>query len=424
MKKKIFIIYILIFFADINLFSFPLRNLIYHNPVVEFPENTDFDLIARNGALYLKGIIEFSDGFSVPVVFWIDTGAQKSCIFRNNFDDVASYFDYHDEKYDCGLVNASIGTLKIKDWYLFAEKSILPNDYQHGFENEKYFAVLGNDVLMQKSFYISATKQKIQWSDKNSFKNNSNVLRFKASATRQNALESSFYTYDIFIENDFFASPKDGNGMFFYSPDGNLHRWKIDTGTYKCMVNQETFEYQIKNNGYENYVYKSDDKKNSNIGFCKIPNTRLFYREFENLSVLSGVVSPIFKCMGLQILSAFDIYFEVGESGKVENIYFSPVEEDLYQKYRKQNDNECYISDYTYGFFTNSTGVVVQKAFYQGKEILRKIKIGDKVISINDLPYNTMRLWDFPEKAIIKMQRPNGKFYTVKADRFCLNKME
>ncbi len=423
MKKSI-TIFLLFLLSNINLFSLPLNDLIHNNPFIEFVENTDSNLITRNGALYLKGAIEFPDGSSVSVVFWVDTGAQKSCLFRNNFDDIESYFDYHNEKYDCGLVNATVGTLKIKDWYLFAEKSVLPNDYRHGFETEKYFAILGNDVLMKKSFYISATKNEIMWTDDNPFIDNQDVIKFKAYANRQNVLKSSFYTYDIFIENDFFASPKDGNGMFFYSPDGNLHRWKIDTGTYKCMVNQETFEYQIKNNGYENYVYKSDDKKISNIGFCKIPNTRLFYRDFENLSVLSGVVSPIFKCMGLQILSAFDIYFEVGESGKVENIYFSPVEEDLYKKYRKQNDNECYISDYTYGFFTNSTGVVVQKAFYQGKEILRKIKIGDKVISINDLPYNTMRLWDFPEKAIIKMQRPNGKFYTVKADRFCLNKME
>ena len=127
----------------------------------------------------------------------------------------------------------------------------------------------------------------------------------------------------------------------------------------------------------------------------------------------------MFKCLGNQALAAFDIYFDKDGTDIVQKIYFQQIKDSDYQKYRTENDKAYYYPAASFGFrASNALNRVTEKAYINGKEILKDIEIGDTIISINDVPYNQVKEWELPDSIIIEVQKKNGKIKKIKAKRY------
>ena len=316
----------------------------------------------------------------------------------------AHFNDFLVEDFFLGSVTASQINLK--------ELKLIFNDKDY------CFAILGNDVLMNKSFFLSISKGYFKWQKENPFNEQDEVFVPQIDKICSSRGNRDFYQYTIYIEDNYFKSDAKDYPIlgFFNSPDKTKSRYYIDTGTYYIATSNIDLYYQIKNRGYKNYTYNSEVSQN--FGYSNIPNPAFLGKQFESLDVMSGGTPEMFKCLGNQVLSAFDIYFDKENSEKVQKIYFKQVLDAEYKKYRTENDKSYYYPASTFGFrAANNMNRVSEKAFVNGKEILKEIEFGDTILSVNGIPYNLVKEWELPNKIKIEIKKKDGSIKTVLAKR-------
>lgn len=431
MKKRKFIFAIQIFFCVFSLFC---KNVIQKDKIeypilIENQAESKHKIIASNGMLFLKSNVVVEDGTTFPFVFILDTGAASSSIILDYNSAKISISNYLSYKINNTLYlkcSAHFDNFIVENFYLtnFGEPQISLKELKLIFNDEDYyFGILGNDVLMSKSFFLSISKGYFMWQKENPFNGKEGVVIPQLDRIVSSRGNKDYYQYTIYIEDNYFKSDVKDMPIFgfFNSPDKTKSRYYIDTGTYYIATSNVDLYYQIKNRGYKNFIYNAEISQK--FGYANIPNPVFLEKKFEYLDVMSGGTPEMFKCLGNQVLSAFDIYFDKNDTEKVQKIYFVPVAESEYKKYRTENDKSYYYPSSTFGFrASNSMNRVSEKAFVNGKEILKEIDFGDKIISVNGIPYNLVKEWELPNSITVEVQKKNGNKKNIRAKRYFLNK--
>ena len=396
--------------------------------VIENTEHSEHKIICCNGMLFLKAQVfvfnSNNEAKQIPFVFIIDTGSANSSILTDstgNFSDLADSFCFQINNTNYLSCNAVFENFAVKNWFVREDRSriSLIKKLQKIFNDDDYhFGILGNEVLMTKSLLLSISKGYFQWSENNPFATCPNVINPILDRICSTRGKRDFYQYSIYIEDDCFKSDsKDSPGLgFFNSPDKTKSRYFIDTGTYFIATNLTDMYYQIKNRKYPNFLYKNEIE--TTTGFCKVKNASFLGQDFDSITAVAGKTPEYFKCLGNQILAAFDIYFDKKDTEKVQKIYFSPVDAEIYSKYRANNDSTYFYPPFTFGFSVQEMSKrISDKAFVNGKEILPSIEIGDEIITINDIPLNEIKDWELPDKISIKVKKKNGEIKIIKAKK-------
>jgi hypothetical protein len=396
------------------------------DPVIkEVVEKEPHKIICTNGMLSLKAEVKMEDERVYPFVFIFDTGAASSSILMENSSDFQECCVYQIGNTNYLLCNACFEDFEIDNYFLtrinqgIYDLSALKKIFS---DKNYYFAVLGNDILMHKSLYLSITKEYFIWGKENTYKEQMDVLVPQLDKVRSMRGNKNCYQYSIYIEDDYFKSDESDAPIlgFFNSPDKTKSRYFIDTGTYYMATSNIDLYYQVKNRGLKSLVYKSE--LSQKIGYTTITNPVFIGKKFSHLNVVSGRTPEMFKCLGNQALAAFDIYFDKEGSDIVQKIYFQKINDSEYQKYRAENDKTYYYPAASFGFrASNALNRVTEKAYFNGRELLKDIEIGDTIISINDVPYNQIKEWELPDSIVIEVQKKNGKIKKVKAKRYLLN---
>lgn len=391
-------------------------------PVIkEVVEKEPHKIICTNGMLFLKAEVKMEDERVYPFVFIIDTGAASSSILMENPSEFQKYFVYQVVNTNYLVCDASFENFTIEDFYLntfnqgIYDLSALKKIFS---DKNYYFAVLGNDILMHKSLYLSITKEYFIWGKENTYEEQMDVFVPQIDRIRSMRGSKNCYQYSIYIKDDYFKSDESDAPIlgFFNSPDKTKSRYFIDTGTYYMATSNIDLYYQVKNRGLKSLVYKSE--LSQKIGYTTITNPAFLGKMFSYLNVVSGRTPEMLKCLGNQALAAFDIYFDKEGTDIVQKIYFQKINDSEYQKYREENDKSYYFPAVSFGFrASNSLNRITEKAYINGKEILKDIEIGDTIISINDVPYNQIKEWELPDSIVIEVQKKNGKIKKVKAKK-------
>lgn len=431
MKKRKFIFTIQICFCVFSLFckSVVPKDKIEYPIVIENQSESKHKIITSNGMLFLKSNIVVEDGTSFPFVFILDTGAASSSIISDYNSAKISITDYLNYKINNTLYlkcSAHFDNFIVENFYLsnFGEPQISLKELKLIFNDEDYyFGILGNDVLMSKSFFLSISKGYFMWQKENPFNGKEGFVVPQLDRIVSSRGNKDYYQYTVYIEDNYFKSDVKDMPIFgfFNSPDKTKSRYYIDTGTYYIATSNVDLYYQIKNRGYKNFIYNAEVSQK--FGYSNIPNPAFLGKQFESLDVMSGGTPEMFKCLGNQVLSAFDIYFDKNNTEKVQKIYFMPVAETEYKKYRKENDKSYYYPSSTFGFrASNSMNRVSEKAFVNGKEILKEIEFGDIILSVNGIPNNLVKEWELPNSITVEVQKKNGNKKNIRAKRHFFNK--
>ena len=424
MKKVIFITQFLFCLSAVFSKNIIVKDKIEYPIVIENQVESNHKIIASNGTLFLKSNVVVEDGTIFPFIFILDTGAASSSIILDYNSDNFSINDYFSYKINNSLYlkcSAHFNDFLVEDFFLgsVTASQINLKELKLIFNDKDYcFAILGNDVLMNKSFFLSISKGYFKWQKKNPFNEQDEVFVPQIDKICSSRGNRDFYQYTVYIEDNYFKSDAKDYPIlgFFNSPDKTKSRYYIDTGTYYIATSNIDLYYQIKNRGYKNYTYNSEVSQA--FGYSNIPNPAFLGKQFESLDVMSGGTPEMFKCLGNQVLSAFDIYFDKENSEKVQKIYFKQVLEAEYKKYRTENDKSYYYPASTFGFrAANNMNRVSEKAFVNGKEILKEIEFGDIILSVNGIPNNFVKEWELPNKIKIEVKKKDGSIKTVHAKR-------
>ena len=260
---------------------------------------------------------------------------------------------------------------------------------------------------MKKNFYISLTKNEFSFNHKRNY-NKKTALTFDVIPVSS----SNNFIYQIEIEDNYFKSKH--QNQKYQSDDKSKSRYVIDTGSYFIFTNKSDFFEQMEIHKYEHFAYK--DVQNE-YGVCTIPKSYFFGKQFSNISALGGQYGHGgLKVLGNQILSAFDIYFEKSRDLKVRKVSFVPIDENIYRKYRIENDRYVSFGPETFGFRTNNDGLVLYKVYFKNKEILPELKKGDKILFINENSYSDILEYEYPDEVILTVDR-NKELKKIKAKR-------
>ncbi len=413
------LIYSICIYAE-NTLGIKLLNKIPGAIVTEYEISKKHSLIISNGYAYLKGRVTFAEEKTYDVIFLIDTGAGSSYILGNNYTKVSKYFTYkiQGENYALTLCDAEFDDFKINNWSLFANQTeYLPPAHTELFSEDCLFGILGNDILMSKSFFLSLSESYFKWCDEIGINQEQyrNYRKIVPHTFIQTIGQRDYYMYQIDIEDDFFISDSRDYIIFdiFKSYDGKKSRYLVDTGTYNITTMIKDAYYLINRYGYNHYYLK--DEIGIRYGICKINNISVLDKKFDYVYADCGAFEkkafPL-KSLGIQILSAFDIFFDTDGTNRVREISFFESENNKYKEFRKKYDEGHFIPNYSYGFYANKSGKILMKTFWNEKEMLPKVQIGDVISSINGIPYKNVKLNTLPEKIQLNMQRKDGSEYT------------
>ena len=422
---KITILLIIILFESCTVFANEkiIKNEIDYPIIEETVLKSKNNIICKNGMLFLKAKVQVDGTTQLPFIFIIDTGSANSTILSESYSELNRYFEYKIDNTDYIYCKAFFSDFTVSNWYLKKEyNELVIATYKSIFnDGQYYFGILGNDVLMHKSFYLSISDGFFQWTNDNPLTEHENVISPLLDRICSSRGNKDFYQYSIYIEDDYFKSnPKDSGELgFFNSPDGTKSRYIIDTGTYFIATSLKDLYYQIKNKKYKHFFYENEIQKTT--GFCEIPKANFLDYDFNSLMVIAGRTPLYFKCLGNQTLSAFDIYFDKENTEKVQHIYFHPTSNELYTKYRNENDKTYFYPASTFGFCIKKTSETVSEVAVIGKkELLPSVEFGDTIISINNIPINQVNEWELTDNILLKLKKKNGKIRIINARKYKL----
>lgn len=391
--------FVLIFLFSLhNCFSVGYSNLELSVPVIEEKENVH-KLFFYNGRPYVFAKVYFTENDFVEGYFLLDTGYPKSVLFLNYFQN---FFGKEKieiiEANNCEYVKCDIffDTMTIKNLSITIENYLSKDFFKN--INKKYIGIIGSDILFSKSFYLSLTKQEFGWIDDIKLLENAKKIEL-IPFYQKNAAP----LYQVEIEDNFFKSSE--NYTMFLSDDKSKSKYFVDTGSYFIFTSSFSDFYEIVKNKQLDFIMYKNYAKPYGVSF--IDKASVFEQSLNNIFVAGGNFGRgELKVLGCQILGAFDLIFEK-QNNQIKYLYLVPVEREKYEKFRKDNDNMQFFSVNTYGFLADNFGVVTHKAYYQGKEIAPNIKIGDKILQMNNLPFDDVAEWTLPENVKIKILRKN-----------------
>lgn len=388
------------------------------NPViVEKKTRQEHKFIKANGMLFLKGKIKIEKNISIPIVFLIDTGSATSSLIYDGTQEYQDYFNYVIDGIDYCLCNVEFESFHVNNLYLYKNTSSA-KELKQIFSDTPFFGILGNDVLMNKSFFLSITKGYFKWIEGFEFSNKDKVIVPLLDRIHSKRGTLDCYQYTIYIQDDYFKSDENDVPVFgfFNSPDNSKSRYYIDTGTYYIATSLLDLFYQVKKHNYPAIFYKTEIE--TKTGFCLIKDADYLGKQFSELSVCAGYTPELIKSFGNQILGAFDIYFDKEKTNVVQKIYLSPVDEKDYESFREENDNSYYFHSSTYGFkFSALNGRVNQKAFLNEKEMIKELETGDMIISINGIPVEKVNEFELPDEITIQYKKRSGKVKEIRVKK-------
>ena len=387
-------------------------------------ENSDIHklFIHNDGRPYVKGTVMINNSVKADCFFLLDTCYPKSILvnYRTN-RPINDLFVYSENKNaNCLICDCDFNSFSVEDWTLEYEWN---DNFDFSEISDNYIAgIIGTDILMKESFYISLTKEEFGWANDFKFDENEKIQSYKLIEQKQKGLSP---IYQIEIEDDSFKS--DYTFSQFLSKDGEKSKYNIDTGSHFIFTSDMKDFYSITGRKkYQNFVFRNYI---DSIGICLAENARLFDKDFKNIQFNGGRFgSGSLKVLGCQILSAFDLYFIKGKDGIITTLKLIPVAEEDYCLYRKQYDRKIQYSIETFGFLTDYSkegGVVRYKAYVNNeKDLLPELEIGDMILLIDKKNFSSKLLQESHGKITLKIQKRNGKIRELKVRKYSLGEIK
>lgn len=392
--------------------------------VIEDVQNAEYKIINKNGMLFIKANVKIENERSFPFIFLIDTGSASSYAFLESFSQLQEYFSVKIDGIDYILCKAFFDGFIVENLLLnaYRNQNAYVKELRQIFnDNDYYFGILGNDVLMNKSLMLSISKGIFKWTDINPLLEAEKTFCPVLDRICSKRGNIDYYQYSIYIDDKYFKSDviDNPNFGFFNSPDKTKSRYFIDTGTYYIATSNIDLYYQIKNRNLKSFTFNSEIMQK--FGYATIDKPFLLGKQFDSLECMSGGTPEMLKCLGNQFLAAYDIYFDKENTEKVQKIYFQQINATDYEKYRLENDKTYYYPASTFGFRANNAlNRVTEKAFVNGDEYNKDIEIGDIIISINDVKYDEVKEWELPDYVTIQVKKRDGKIIKRKIQRMYL----
>ena len=146
------------------------------------------------------------------------------------------------------------------------------------------------------------------------------------------------------------------------------------------------------------------------VGVCKVNEPVVLGEKFDYLYYSCGYNPLNEKAYGVQVLAAFDLYFECTENTIPKVLYLYPQEKSKYESFRLIYDNDSSVHNFTYGFNISFENRITMKFYVDNKELYPEIEENDEVI-------------EFKEKnnfAYITLKKTSGKKVRFKIKKFVL----
>lgn len=411
MKKRIVLI----------IFSIVIFNLVfaaaYPKPeemtIKEITPGSRYTLKIINGVPTINGFLHFiNDKKTYKVLFILDTSCATSYLYEYNRSIIEENFDISMNNKKHAFVSLQFDDFAIEKMLVSIEEKvrnpILPQE-ESTFD---LYGAIGNDILLQKSFYLSLTKKEFGWIEKFEFSKPENLDTYKLNTiTYKNKNNNTQLIWPtIYTDDNFFNSE---NFFLFQKYDGTGSRYWVSTGAYEIKTSSNDFTEQIEKHKYKNVQLKGFDGQ---YGFCSIPKAALFGKRFENLNVsalplnTSDLDNLTLKAIGCQVLAAFDLYFDKQNTESLKQLYFIPVNEKDYNSFRKTWDKEQINKCEPIIFYVNNQNKVILRI---DKEAYSEISLGDELVSINGNPFINNFKYKLKKGDVLKLKKENNQLLDI-----------
>lgn len=380
--KKIIIALFLILFVN-HLFAEGFS-------IIESTPGTKYSFEIKKGFLVKEGTISIKDR-KIHTVFVLDTGACSS-----SYDSYVNpeFSKIIEEEND--IVSAEIDGIAINDWKIrpYSLNSKLMREYPDG----TFFVLLGNDVLMHKSLYLSILDGYFYWGENQ----NASLSYTKRTLEthEENRFGQNYYRYKLCDCDSHFSMEENAESKYI-----------IDSGMYVASFGNKEYSAVVNNKKYVSFNHPAVPNGNFyHFGVCKVDEPVVLGEKFDYLYYSCGYNPLNEKAYGVQVLAAFDLYFECTENTIPKVLYLYPQEKSKYESFRMIYDNDSSVQNFTYGFNISFENRITMKFYVDNKELYPEIEENDEVI-------------EFIEKnnfAYITLKKASGKKVRFKIKKFVL----
>ena len=336
MKNKVLMLFF-VFFIVQNMYSQKADIIKSFNlpKITEQNEGQTYSLMIEKGVPYILGTISCNNlNEQYKVLFILDTGIAYSYLYSNNLENLKiDKKQYGQDNYL--LCSVDFQEVNISAFYLLLNQQKNTKVFNCNYD---LIGVLGNDVLTQKSFYISLTKKEFAWKDNTGINAPSNTDSYYLNNISMERGGVNYYWHTVFVEDDFFNNRT--YPLFQMMPEQRGSRYWLGTGSYEIITTDFDFEEQIDRHNYKNTIKRNQSGK-IDYGLLIIKKANFFGKKFKNLTAVTSIDSFYglagVKILGTQVLSAFDIYFVTGNDNKITKVFFYPVNDKEYKKFLDEN---------------------------------------------------------------------------------------
>lgn len=316
----------------------------------------------KKGFLVKHGDITVNEE-TYPVVFILDTGACSSSYDSKGNPAIISKIEQND-----GFIFASFDDVDIQNWKISSYNlgTILTKE----FPEDTFFILVGNDVLIHKSLYLSILDGYFYWGENKNL--DDSCIKKELVCHEEDRHGKLCYRYSFVDEDKHFSTGEESVQSAYL----------IDTGMYVASASQKEYSSVVNEKKYAGFYHPAvPNGKFYHFGVCKVNNPKVLGTDFDFLYYSCGYNFLNDKIYGLQVLSKFDIYFDCDNSEIAKYAYFYPQDDDKYCAFRKLNDSDSSVQNYTYGFSIAWDNKINMKFYIDGKELYPEISEGDEVIS-------------------------------------------
>lgn len=372
-----------------------------------------YELKIINGVPAIEGMLQFfKDEKTYKVLFFFDTAYAYSFLFDHNRSEIEENFDVRINNKKQAFVSLQFDNFYIEKTVMPIEEKVRNPLLSQEESNFDLYGVIGNDILLQKNFYLSLTKKEFGWIENLEFIKPENLDTYKLNniAYKNKNNHTQLIWPTIYTDDKFFNS----ESFYLYQKyDGTGSRYWVSTGSYEIKTSSNDFIEQIQKHKYKNFQLKGFDGK---YGFCIIPKAALFGKRFENLNVsalplnTSDLDNLTLKAIGCQVLAAFDLYFDKQNTESLKQLYFIPVNENEYDSFRKKWDNEQINKCEPLIFYVNNQNKIILK---NEKAPYSQISLGDEIVSINGIPFINNFKYKLKKGDVLKLEKENNQLLDI-----------